>query len=160
MRELILSDIQIPKIGEGRRGTEAPIGYLLRQASTAHRTQFEKILSDLNVTLPQFSVLKVLSLYPGISNADLARMCLLTPQTISVIVKNLKRMEALSSRPHAIHGRIQHLDLTPAGKKLLSQCDKRVDVFQTSLSAGLSAAEEKVIKQWLIKVASQCTEES
>ncbi len=153
MRDLILSDIKIPQAGDGLRGMDAPIGYLLRQASTTHCTEIEKLLSDLHVTLPQYSVLKVLSLYPGISNADLARMCLLTPQTISVIVKNLKRMEALSSRPHAIHGRIQHLDLTPAGKKILTLCSKRVDAFQKSLTGGLSKSEETIIKQWLISVA-------
>ncbi|MFZ8278330.1 MarR family winged helix-turn-helix transcriptional regulator, partial [Staphylococcus aureus] len=86
------------------------------QAGVALRARMDRALSDLGVTPPQFSVLTMLGAYPGLSNADLARLSLLTPQTVSVIVANLKKAGAIESRPHQVHGRIQELTMTQAGK--------------------------------------------
>jgi DNA-binding MarR family transcriptional regulator len=106
-----------PAPGEGKRGTEGYLGYLLRQAAVAYRTRLERALAELEVTQPQFAVLTMVAAYPGLSNADLARLSLLTPQTVSVIVANLKRSGLLASQPHAVHGRIRQLALTSRGEK-------------------------------------------
>ena len=108
--------------GEGKRGEQGYLGYLLRQASVALRTRIERDLSEEDVTPPQFAVLTMVGAYPGLSNADLARLSLLTPQTVSVIVSNLKRSGRLASHPHAVHGRIQQLEITNAGRDLLARC--------------------------------------
>lgn len=143
----------LPKAGEGKRGEEGYLGYLLRQAAGAHRLRMERALADIAVTLPQFSVLTMLAAYPGHSNADLARVALLTPQTVSVIVANLRRMGALARRPHAIHGRIQHLDLTEIGRALLADCRARAHAVERDLASGLSSPEEQAIRSWLVRVA-------
>jgi DNA-binding MarR family transcriptional regulator len=89
---------EIPRTGEGKRGEEGHIGYLLRQAGAANRLRMERALADLGVTPPQFMVLTMLVAYPGLSNADVARLALLTPQTVSVIVANLLRSGAIARR--------------------------------------------------------------
>jgi DNA-binding MarR family transcriptional regulator len=143
----------IPRVGEGKRGEQGYIGYLMRQAGAALRLRMERALSDYGVTPPQFNVLTMLAAYPGISNADVARLSMLTPQTVSVIVANLERSGAIERRPHAIHGRIQHIDVTPAGKTLLKSCRERVRDIEQRLLNGLTADEEKVIRRWLVSVA-------
>jgi DNA-binding MarR family transcriptional regulator len=143
----------VPRIGEGKRGEEGYIGYLLRQAGGAHRLRMERALADLGVTPPQFTVLTMLVAYPGLSNADVARLAMLTPQTVSVIVANLLRSGAIARRPHAVHGRIQHIDVTEAGKALLKQCRSRVKAIEQQILAGFNAAEESVIRRWLVSVA-------
>lgn len=143
----------IPRPAEGKRGEEGHLGYLLRQASMAVRMRIERALSTLGVTQPQFVVLTMVAAYPGLSNADLARLSLLTPQTVNVIVGNLKRSGSLSSQPHAVHGRIQHLTITEAGKDILARCRPRVQAMERQLVAGLSPDEEKIIRQWLVRVA-------
>ncbi|MGP0057786.1 MAG: MarR family winged helix-turn-helix transcriptional regulator [Beijerinckiaceae bacterium] len=148
---------RVPQAGEGKRGEEGHLGYLLRQAGVAFRARMERKLSDLEVTPPQFAVLTMVANYPGLSNADLARLSLLTPQTVSVIVGNLLRTGALARHPHAVHGRIQHLEVTEAGKKLLARCRKRVAVVEAELVAGLSAKEEQTIRRWLVAIALDTT---
>jgi DNA-binding MarR family transcriptional regulator len=143
----------VPRIGGGKRGEEGYIGYLLRQAGGAHRLRMERALADLGVTPPQFTVLTMLVAYPGLSNADVARLAMLTPQTVSVIVANLLRSGAIARRPHAVHGRIQHIDVTEAGKALLKQCRSRVKAIEQQILAGFNAAEESVIRRWLVSVA-------
>jgi DNA-binding MarR family transcriptional regulator len=143
----------VPRPGEGKRGEEGYLGYLLRQAAGAQRLEMERAMADLAVTLPQFLVLIMLAAYPGISNADLARLTMLTPQTVSVIVANLLRSGAVARRPHEVHGRIQHLDLTAEGKDLLARCRKRARSIEARLTAGLSREEEQIIRRWLVHVA-------
>lgn len=145
----------IPGVGEGKRGEQGYIGYLMRQAGAALRLRMERALADYGVTPPQFNVLTMLVAYPGISNADVARLSMLTPQTVSVIVANLERSGAIERRPHAIHGRIQHIDVTHAGKALLKSCRERVREIERQLLSGLSADEERVIRRWLVSVAME-----
>lgn len=143
----------LPAIGEGKRGEQGHIGYLLRQAGAAHRLRMERALAEFSVTLPQFSVLTMLAAYPGASGADLARLSLLTPQTMSVIVSNLERSGAVARRPHEVHGRIQHIEITGAGRLLLAKCRACVEPVESVLLSGSSRREEKKIRQWLVKVA-------
>lgn len=149
----IRNEAVVPAVGEGKRGEQGHIGYLLRQAGAAHRLRIERALSDLAVTLPQFSVLTMLVAYPGASGAELARLSLLTPQTMSVIVSNLERSGAVSRRPHAVHGRIQHIEVTEAGRQLLAKCRARVKSVEEDLVAGISQSDEQIIRRWLVKVA-------
>jgi DNA-binding MarR family transcriptional regulator len=147
-----------PAPGEGKRGTEDYLGYLLRQAAVAYRTRLERALAEIEVTQPQFAVMTMVAAYPGPSNADLARLSLLTPQTVSVIVANLKRSGLLASRPHAAHGRIQQLGLTSNGEKTLARCKQHVLVLERKLTEGLSPQQERAVRQWLVKVAVESAE--
>ena len=143
----------IPAPGQGKRGEEGYLGYLLRQASAAHRLRMERAMADVGVTLPQFLVLTMIRAYPGVSNADLARLALLTPQTVSVIVANLERSGAITRRPHAVHGRIQHIDVTPKGLALLDACRQRSSGIEDELREGFTREEEQVVRRWLVHVA-------
>jgi DNA-binding MarR family transcriptional regulator len=144
----------VPAVGEGKRGEQGHIGYLLRQAQTAHRQRMEQALADSGLTLPQFMVLTMLMAYPGASGADLARVSLLTPQTVSVIVTNLERSGAIERHAHAVHGRIQQIEVTALGRQLLAASRGKVKRVEDELLAGLSAAEEKIIRRWLVRIAS------
>lgn len=143
----------MPDIGEGKRGEQGYLGYLLRQAGAAHRLRLERALSHLDTTPPQFLVLTMLGAYPGLSNADIARLTMLTPQTVSVIVANLERAGAVTRKAHAVHGRIQELGLSEAGKTLLAGCREAVRDAEQHLSEGFSEADERVIRRWLVAVA-------
>lgn len=142
-----------PEVGEGRRGESGYLGYLLRQAAAAYRLRMDRALSDLHVTPPQFSVMTMIAAYPGQSNADLARLALLTPQTLSVIVANLERRGAVTRQPHEVHGRIQHLNLSPEGEALLKQCRTRAHRIERELESGLDDEKNRVLRQWLVGVA-------
>jgi DNA-binding MarR family transcriptional regulator len=143
----------IPGPGEGKRGETGYLGYLLRQAAGAYRLKMERAMADLGVTPPQFSVLTMLAAYPGHSNADLARVAVLTPQTMSLIVANLERRGALVRHPHAVHGRIQKLELSKIGTKLLADCRVRAIGVEHDLSVDISAAEERTVRRWLVGIA-------
>jgi len=149
-----LAGIRPPLPGRGKRGEKGYLAYLLRQAQAASRLTLERALADLGVTPPQFAVLTMLRAYPGLSGADLARVALLTPQTVGVIVRNLERSRAIRKTPHPVHGRVLQWTLTRRGGTLLDKCRRHVKALERRLMAGLSAKAQVTIRRWLSKIAA------
>jgi len=145
--------VRPPPPGSGKRGENGHIAYLLRQAQAATRLTLERALADLGVTQPQFAVLTMLNAYPGLSGADVARVALLTPQTVGVIIGNLERDGAIRKTPHPVHGRVLQWTLTRRGLGLLDQCRRRVATVERRLVTGLSATAEATIRRWLSRIA-------
>jgi len=143
----------IPHPGEGKRGPEGHLGYLVRQANVAVRAAMEKVLADLDATPPQFAVLTMIASYPGISGADLARLTFLTPQTINVIVRHLEKNGAIEKSAHALHGRILQLTATAKGQALLKRCRVRVKEVEDRIGGLVGRDEDRVIRRWLSAVA-------
>ncbi|MFK4507746.1 MarR family transcriptional regulator [Bradyrhizobium daqingense] len=147
--------VHVPAAGEGKRGEQGYLGYLLRQAHAAVRLKMERTLTDLAVTSPQFAVLTMLNAYPGLSGADVARLTFLTPQTVGVIIRNLARDGAITMTPHPVHGRIQQWTLTPRGATLLKACRQRVLELEKRLARGLDDKTEAAIRRWLTGIATE-----
>jgi DNA-binding MarR family transcriptional regulator len=150
----VLAMIRPPPPGEGRRGAQGHLAYLLRQAQAATRLTIERALAELGVTSPQFVVLTMLRAYPGLSGADLARVALLTPQTVGVIIRNLERDDAIRKTPHPIHGRVLQWTLTRRGTVLLEKCRRHVQVVERRLTSGLSAKSQATVRSWLARIAA------
>jgi DNA-binding MarR family transcriptional regulator len=150
-----LPSSSLPAPGQGKRGESGYLGYLLRQAAGAFRNDVERALADLGVTPPQFTVLTMLGTYSGLSGADLARLALLTPQTVSVIVANLEKAGSITRKPHEVHGRILQLDITASGRSLLAICRRRVHAIEAELVKDISAVEEQAVRRWLVRVATR-----
>ena len=146
--------IRPPPAGQGKRGEQGYLAYLLRQAQAATRLAMERALADLGVTPPQFVVLTMLRAYPGLSGADLARVALLTPQTVGVIIRNLERDGAIRKTPHPVHGRVLQWTLTRRGGTLLDKSRQRVVALERRLVAGLGAKAQVTIRRWLSKIAA------
>jgi DNA-binding MarR family transcriptional regulator len=143
----------LPPPGQGKRGEAGYFGYLLRQAAAAARLRLERALAELGATPPQFLVLTMLKAYPGLSGADLARVAMLTPQTVGVIIGNLERDGAIRKTPHPVHGRALQWSLTRRGLTLLEKCRRPALALERRLAAGLSAREERAVRRWLSKIA-------
>ncbi|WP_426609013.1 MarR family winged helix-turn-helix transcriptional regulator [Bradyrhizobium sp. McL0616] len=151
--------VRVPAAGEGKRGEQGYLGYLLRQAHAAVRLKMERTLADLGVTSPQFAVLTMLNAYPGLSGADVARLTFLTPQTVGVIIRNLERDGAIEMTPHPVHGRIQQWTLTLRGATLLKACRERVIALEKRLVTGLDGKAEVAIRRWLAGIAADLQDE-
>jgi DNA-binding MarR family transcriptional regulator len=149
-----IAGVRPPPPGRGKRGDKGYLGYLLRQAQAATRLTLERALADLGVTPPQFAVLTMLRAYPGLSGADLARVALLTPQTVGVIIRNLERSRAIRKTPHPVHGRVLQWTLTRRGGTLLDKCRRHVQALERRLAAGLSTKAQATVRRWLSKIAA------
>ena len=150
-----ISGVRPPPPGHGKRGENGHLAYLLRQAQAATRLTLERALDDLRITPPQFAVLTMLRAYPGLSGADLARVALLTPQTVGVIIRNLERDGAIRKTPHPVHGRVLQWTLTRRGGTLLDKSRRRAVALERRLVAGLGTKSQVTIRRWLSKIAAE-----
>jgi DNA-binding MarR family transcriptional regulator len=133
--------------------SEAALDDLLRRAAATQRLAVERSLADLGVTPTQYAVLKAIAEAPGLSNADIARLERLTPQTTSLVIANLERKGAVTRRAHERHGRIRRAEATDFGVSLLQDCRDRLHGHHRRLKAALPAAAGPSVEAWLARLA-------
>lgn len=109
------------------------LGYLIKRVQQALMLEMDRSLRSLGVTTPQYAALAMLEQYPGLSNADLAERCFVTPQTMHQIVGRLEQHALVSRQPHPEHGKIRQTQLTPRGTKLLQQAHVKVLEVETQM---------------------------
>jgi DNA-binding MarR family transcriptional regulator len=144
-----------PAAGEGRRGDQGHIAYLLRQAQAAVRYALDARLAAAGMTSPQFLVLNLLDAYPGVSGADLARIAQVTPQTVNLIVRKLEAEGLIGRSSHETHGRVLRMELTRAGQQRLRQCKRLADEVEQRILAIGDTQTGEAVRRWLVDVAVQ-----
>jgi DNA-binding MarR family transcriptional regulator len=140
----------------GLPGENGDIAALLRQAAGAQRLVEERLLADLGVTPPQLTALAHIGATPGTLAADLARSAKLTPQTVSLIVANLRRAGLIreEDNPASPATRARPLALTPKGESILRMGRERVDGASARLIEGMRGKRERGLRRWLAAIAS------
>lgn len=144
---------RLPVVGEARRGPEGYLTYLLRQANASVRLALDRTLAAEGMTYPQQSALTIIRAYDAISAADLARISLLTPQTVNAIVRALETRGAIRKAPDPVHGRILRLTVTEEGRALNKRCRALTAPIEAALKARLGPALEKPVREWLVEIA-------
>ncbi len=137
-------------------GENGEIAALLRQAAGAHRLAEERLLADLGVTPPQLAALTLIGANPGLLAADLARRAKLTPQTVSLIIANLRRAGLAREDEGAVpsSSRARPLALTPRGESVLRMGRERVETASGRLVEGMRPKRERALRRWLAGVAA------
>lgn len=96
------------------------LGYTLKRAQLAMRQHMDRQLKDLGLSAPQYAVLASVEAEPGASNAHLARLAFVTPQTMQVMLVKLEQAGHVKRLPDTEHGRIQRTTLTLQGIQTLT----------------------------------------
>jgi len=144
---------RLPSPGEARRGPEGYLTYLLRQANASVRLALDRALAAEGMTYPQQSALTIIRAYEAISAADLARIAMLTPQTVNGIVRALQTRGAIRKEPDRTNRRVMRLLITEDGRALNQRCKHLTSPIEAALRAKMSAAAEGAVRQWLVEVA-------
>ncbi len=143
----------LTEAGEGYRGPDGHIGFLLRQAQTAVRGAIERAIQPLGVTPAQLSLLSVLVHEGAVSSADLAKLAMMTPQSAGGVVQNMEKAGWVAREKARTHGRIIWLKLTPEGRRIAAQAQKRVGEIEREMLRGLDTATETAMRRWLVECA-------
>ena len=117
------------------------MGRLLKGAQQALRNKMDAVLAVSGLTTPQYAALSALERTSQISNADLAKECFVTAQTMIRIVKNLEDEGLTRKINHPTHGKIITIELTAKGQKILRTVHQRVNEIERSLLKGFSRQE-------------------
>jgi DNA-binding MarR family transcriptional regulator len=127
-------------------------GYLLKQVQHLLRRRMDQALTHLGITTPQFAALTWLERTPGISNAELAHRCFVTPQTMNLIVQKLEERGLVIRAQSPSHGRVLPLALAPAGEQVLQEAVRSLVSVERSMFGVLSSAELKGLVSTLRKI--------
>ena len=117
------------------------MGRLLKGAQQALRNKMDAVLAVSGLTTPQYAALSALERTSQISNADLAKECFVTAQTMIRIVKNLEDEGLIRKINHPTHGKIITIELTAKGQKILRTVHQQVNEIERSLLKGFSRQE-------------------
>jgi DNA-binding MarR family transcriptional regulator len=99
--------------------------------------------------LPEFVCLRILSMTPGRSNAELARDTGVSPQAMNNVLRGLQD-RGIVSRPTTVSsGRALPAQLTAKGRALLKRAEAAVQTADERVLANLTAAQQREIKRLL-----------
>jgi DNA-binding MarR family transcriptional regulator len=101
------------------------------------------------LTVPQYSALLALSEHPGAPAAELARICLVTPQTMTTILQNLVAMELVERTPHQWQRNVLENRLTEAGYATFREADKGAVAVEQKLADAFTDEERTQLRTLL-----------
>ena len=108
------------------------------------------VLQPLDVAFPQYICMRILSKYPGRSNAELARDMNVSPQAMNMVLRGLED-RGLVTRPASVSsGRSLPAQLTREGEDLLKRTDSGVRAAERKLMAHLTAEQRREFKRTLV----------
>jgi DNA-binding MarR family transcriptional regulator len=132
-----------------------PLGYLLYRVMTVLRPEVSAELGPLGLKLPEFVCLRILSMFPGQSGAELARNTNVSPQAMNLVLRGLQDIGAVTRPATVSSGRSLPARLTSKGRALLKRAEAAVHDADERLLAHLTAAERREFKRLLHTVGSQ-----
>lgn len=119
------------------------VAYQLKRAQHALRLALDAELEKVGLSLAQYAALAALKEQPDASNAALARLCFVTPQTMNALLASLVAERLVQRRPHPGHGRIITLRLTERGARRFAEADRLAAEVERRMLAGTSQQERK-----------------
>lgn len=136
-------------------GSDQPLGYLLYRVMSALRSDVTStVLDPLDLSFPQYICLRMLTKFPGRSNAELAREMSVSPQAMNMVLRSLEQ-RGLVSRPSSVTaGRSLPAQLTAAGQTLLTRTDDGVRLAEQRLMSDLEPSLRRELKRMLASIGS------
>lgn len=130
---------------------EVSVSYTIKRTQQAIRHAMDKTLMDIALTTPQYAALSALSSETGLSNAELARRCFVTPQTMHQLTGGLESRNLIERSQHPKHGRIVQVCVTETGRQLLEKAHMLVGAIEEKMTQDVSAVEKKQVSNALVK---------
>lgn len=117
------------------------LSYLIGRVDRIVRRELEAALSDADLSVAQYTAMSVLAARPLLSNAQLARRSLVTPQAMHQALGVLSERGLIDRQPHPTRGRVLCVELTEAGFVLLAQLNATADEVEKQLMGSLSESD-------------------
>ncbi len=116
------------------------LGYTVVRVGHVLARRFDAMLAAHGLTPRQFGVLAHLARDPGLGSGALARLVLITPQSMGALLDELEAA-GLVARTPAARGRRRATALTAAGRRRLLAAAPAVAAFERATTAALTPAE-------------------
>jgi DNA-binding MarR family transcriptional regulator len=122
---------------------EATFIYMVGRVNQGIRREMRARLSECELSVAEYTTLSVLAARPELSNAQLARRALVTPQSMIEILGQLERRGLVQRAVDPDHGRILRATLPPKGHEVLAIATPEVAALNAELFAGVPANQRR-----------------
>ncbi len=124
--------------------------YLIGRMDRVVRRHIDDVVKAKGLSVNQYTTLSVLDHRSGLSNAQLARRALVSPQSMNEVLLALERRGLVQRHAHPDHGRILQSRLTAKGRRVLRACDTGVHEVESMMLGNLSQSEQAVLRRGLL----------
>ncbi len=125
------------------------LGGLIKHAEQALITAKTKALSQFDLTVPQYAALFVLGTTSEASAAQLARACLVTPQTMATVITNLEAKGLVDRSTSPMHQRLKETRLTDTAIPVLEGADRAAVQIEEALAVEFGPDELRSFQELL-----------
>ncbi|HEY6698605.1 MAG TPA: MarR family transcriptional regulator [Acidimicrobiales bacterium] len=139
--------VRAPEISDDGEPT---LLYLVGRIDRVVRRAIGTVLRAQGLSVNQYTTLSVLDRRSGLSNAQLARRALVSPQSMNEVLLTLEERGLVRRRAHPEHGRILQAHLTAKGRALLARCDAEVHQVEARMVSGLGDEDRKALRKALL----------
>jgi DNA-binding MarR family transcriptional regulator len=102
-------------------------------------------LAQWSLTVQEYTALSVLEARSGLSNAQLARRVLVTPQSMIEILTKLEKRGLVERDADPNHGLIRRADLTASGRELLGHAQPVIHAIEDDMLASVTASDQRTV---------------
>ena len=139
----------------GDEGPEPSLTYVIGRVGQGVRRELGAALEPLGLSVPDVTTLSVLRGRSGLSNAQLARRALITPQSMLEVLASLERRRLVRRRADPANARIMRAELTAAGRRTLVLADAVIARLEDELLGGVAAAQREVVRRALLSAMGE-----
>lgn len=137
-------------------GDDGVVSFAVRHVWLGMRAAIEDELTEFGLTVPQFATLIMLDGSPGLSIAEVARLCGSTRQSANEMVAGLEARGLVERSPHPTDRRAHQLHATEAGLEMFAKARPAVRRREEELEAGLSTEVRQAAREWMAAMAASC----
>jgi len=130
------------------------VAFMLSSLGYAVSRRFHQVLGPLELEPGEFALLRAVAASEGEPQNALAERLHISPSWMVAIVDDLENRGLLERKPHARDRRVRNLHLTPAGRKLLRQAERKAQQFDLQVTEALSETELRQLLDLLQRVAA------
>jgi len=135
----------VPEPRADREPASPSFIYIVGRVNQGVRREMSNRLAQCGLSVREYTALSVLDARPGLSNAQLARRSLVTPQSMIEILTRLVRRGLVTRKADARHARILRATLTRKGTDLLADADQAMAGIQEQILADVPRHERAIV---------------
>lgn len=125
------------------------IAYLIGRVDHVFKRMMREQLKSLGLTVSQYTALSFLADQQSMSNARLAELAMISPQSAHEMVLSMEIKGWITREPDVADNRVVQIALSHAGRQLLAEGDVRVQAIEASMLEGLNGDHLIVLRQTL-----------
>ena len=131
------------------------VGFNLRMAQEAAFQAFSRRSLEIGESPGRFATLTLIARNPGISQTELSHACGRDKSSVTPVVEDLVRRGLVERKRMDSDRRTYRLNVTPAGKKILTTLTRCARRHERNLDHVIGARDRKRFVQILKKIAAE-----